>query len=395
MRRLAWFTSIILGTLAVLFLLWEFRSAVWIFLFSLAAAATFRPPIKQLTKRGLSLSMALLLVYGAVVLVVGGLLIVVSFNLLTELQDLANRFAIGYQHIEVVWPEGTPLQQAVASRLPTSDTLYDSIMGDNGLSTLPSVLEITSNLAENLTYLVIVLFLGIYWTVDQVRFERLLLSLIPIENRAPAREMWRQIETNVGSYLRSELIQSLLAGLLLGLGYWLIGLQYPTLLALIGAVVWLIPIMGVLLALIPVIIVGVISGLWVGLIAGGYTLLVFWLLEYIIEPRFYDRRRFSSLLLLLVMLALIDTFGLAGLILAPPVAVAIQITFTWLIQKRIPAMTGKTIPELVDLQDRVSTIETKLATDEMPPSPRVVSMLDRLKELLNEAADTAVAPASK
>ena len=395
MRRLAWFTSIILGTLAVLFLLWEFRSAVWIFLFSLAAAATFRPPIKQLTKRGLSLSMALLLVYGAVVLVVGGLLIVVSFNLLTELQDLANRFAIGYQHIEVVWPEGTPLQQAVASRLPTSDTLYDSIMGDNGLSTLPSVLEITSNLAENLTYLVIVLFLGIYWTVDQVRFERLLLSLIPIENRAPAREMWRQIETNVGSYLRSELIQSLLAGLLLGLGYWLIGLQYPTLLALIGAVVWLIPIMGVLLALIPVIIVGVISGLWVGLIAGGYTLLVFWLLEYIIEPRFYDRRRFSSLLLLLVMLALIDAFGLAGLILAPPVAVAIQITFTWLIQKRIPAMTGKTIPELVDLQDRVSTIETKLATDEMPPSPRVVSMLDRLKELLNEAADTAVAPASK
>jgi len=303
MRRLAWFTSIILGTLAVLFLLWEFRSAVWIFLFSLAAAATFRPPIKQLTKRGLSLSMALLLVYGAVVLVVGGLLIVVSFNLLTELQDLANRFAIGYQHIEVVWPEGTPLQQAVASRLPTSDTLYDSIMGDNGLSTLPSVLEITSNLAENLTYLVIVLFLGIYWTVDQVRFERLLLSLIPIENRAPAREMWRQIETNVGSYLRSELIQSLLAGLLLGLGYWLIGLQYPTLLALIGAVVWLIPIMGVLLALIPVIIVGIISGLWVGLIAGGYTLLVFWLLEYIIEPRFYDRRRFSSLLLLLVMLA--------------------------------------------------------------------------------------------
>ncbi|MCB0226546.1 MAG: AI-2E family transporter, partial [Anaerolineae bacterium] len=280
-------------------------------------------------------------------------------------------------------------------RLPTSDTLYDSIMGDNGLSTLPSVLEITSNLAENLTYLVIVLFLGIYWTVDQVRFERLLLSLIPIENRAPAREMWRQIETNVGSYLRSELIQSLLAGLLLGLGYWLIGLQYPTLLALIGAVVWLIPIMGVLLALIPVIIVGVISGLWVGLIAGGYTLLVFWLLEYIIEPRFYDRRRFSSLLLLLVMLALIDAFGLAGLILAPPVAVAIQITFTWLIQKRIPAMTGKTIPELVDLQDRVSTIETKLATDEMPPSPRVVSMLDRLKELLNEAADTAVAPASK
>ncbi|MCB9078853.1 MAG: AI-2E family transporter [Anaerolineaceae bacterium] len=395
MRRLAWFTSIIWGTLAVLFLLWEFRSAVWIFLFSLAAAATFRPPIKQLTERGLSLSIALLLVYGSLVLVVGGLLIVVSFNLLTELQDLANQFAIGYEHMVVVWPEGTLLQQAITARLPTSDTLYDSIIGENSLSTLPSVLEISTNVAENLTYLIVILFLGIYWTVDQVRFERLLLSLIPAENRAPAREMWRQIETNVGSYLRSELVQSLLAGLLLGLGYWLIGLQYPTLLALIGAVVWLIPLMGVLLALIPVIILGVISGLWVGLTAGLYTMLVFWLLEYVIEPRFFDRRRFSSLLLVLVMLALVDAFGLAGLLLAPPLAVTIQITFTWLIQKRIPAMTGKTIPELVDLQDRVSTIETKLAANGAEPSPRVVSMLERLKKLLNEAADTPVASASE
>lgn len=395
MRRLAWMTSLVLGTLAVLFLLWEFRSAVWIFLFSLAAAAAFRPPIKQLTERGLSLSVALLLVYGSLVLLVGGVLLVVSFNLLTELQDLANQFAIGYQHIVVVWPEGTPLQQAIAARLPTSDTLYDTIMGDNGLSTLPSVLEISGNVAENLTYLIIILFLGIYWTVDQVRFERLLLSLIPVESRAPAREMWRQIETNVGSYLRSELVQSLLAGLLLGLGYWLIGLQYPTLLALIGAVVWLIPIMGVLLALIPVIIVGIISGWWIGVMAGLYTLLVFWLLEYMIEPRFFDRRRFSSLLLVLVMLAMVDTFGLAGLILAPPLAVAIQITFTWLIQRRIPAMTGKTIPELVDLQDRVTTIESKLAANGANPSPRVASMLERLKGLLNEAADTPVAPASE
>ncbi|MCB0167962.1 MAG: AI-2E family transporter [Anaerolineae bacterium] len=395
MRRLAWLTSIVLGTLAVLFLLWEFRSAVWIFLFSLAAAAAFRPPIKQLTKRGLSLSVALLLVYGAVVLVVGGLLIVVSFNLLTELQDLANQFAIGYEHVVVVWPEGTPFQQAIAARLPTSDTLYDSLMGDNGLSALPSVLEVTSNVAENLTYLIIVLFLGIYWTVDQVRFERLLLSLIPVENRAPAREVWRQIETNVGSYLRSELVQSLLAGLLLGLGYWLIGLQYPTILALIGAVVWLIPILGVLLALIPVILLGIISGWWVGLMAGLYTLLVYGLLEYVIEPRFFDRQRFSSLLLVLVMLALVDTFGLPGLILAPPLAVAIQITFNWLIRNRIPVMTGKTIPELVDLQDRVTTIETKLATNGADPSPRVLSMLERLKGLLNEAADTPVASTSE
>jgi predicted PurR-regulated permease PerM len=320
---------------------------------------------------------------------IGGLLTFIILSLLSELQQLANTFAVGYEHILLIWPEqGGPLQQAVAARLPTSDTFYEALSGGEEFSNLPTMLEIIYNITENVAYFIVVIILSMYWTVDQVRFERLWLSLLSIKYRAPARELWRKIEFTVGAYLRSELIQSLLAGLLLWFGYWLIGLNYPTVLALIGAIVWLIPVIGLFLALIPVIILGLTNGLLLGLIAGFYTLLIFWVLEWVIEPRFFDRRRFSGLLLVLVMIAFIDGIGLLGLIIAPPVAVSIQIFFRWFIHTRLPLTNEKTIPELVDLQERVATIEARLASEETEPSPQVVSMLERLKDLLAEARKT-------
>ncbi|MCB0190583.1 MAG: AI-2E family transporter [Anaerolineae bacterium] len=394
-KQVARYATIVLATLAVVFLLWQFRSAVWIFLFSLAAAATFRPLIQNLVERGFSLSVSLLLVYGVGLFLLGVLLIIVSLLLLTELQQAANAFAIGYEHIKVVWPEGTSWQQSIASRLPESADLYDQILGGEDFSNLPTMIDILSGFFEYIAYLVMIIFLGIYWTVDQVRFERLWLSLLSVEYRGAARELWRQIEENVGAYTRSELVQSLLAGFLLWLGYWVIGLNYPTILAIIGAVMWLIPILGIVLAFVPVVIVGLTSGLFWGVTAGLYTLVVFWILEYLIEPHLFDRRRYSSLLLVLVMIAFIELFGLIGLVISPPVAVFIQILFGWFMQRRIPRINGKTIPQIVELQERVATIETNLATDEEEPSPQLVSMIERLKGLLDEAAKTSLAKASK
>ena len=388
MKQLARFTAIVLATLATLFLLWQFRSAVWVFLFSLAAAATLRPPIRFLTKRGFPLSIALLLVYSLGLIGMGALLTITILLLSSELQQLANTFAVGYEHILLVWPDQGPVQQAVAARLPASEVFYQALSGGDEFSNLPTMVEIISTIFENIAYFIIIIILGMYWTVDQVRFERLWLSLLPVRHRGPARELGRKIEPDVGAYLRSEVIQSLLAGLLLWSGYWLIGLNYPTLLALLGAIVWLIPVIGLFLAFIPVIILGLTNGLLLGIVAGVYTLLIFWLLEWVIEPRFFDRRRFSGLLLVLVMIAFIDGIGLPGLIVAPPVAVSIQIFFKWFIQTRIPLANQKTIPELVDLQARVATIETKLANDETEPPAKVISMLERLKNLLEEATNT-------
>lgn len=390
MKRLAWYSFVVFATLMGIFLLWQIRGGIWLFVFSLAVAATVRPLISRLVKRGVTLSMALVLVYSAVFFIAGAVCWLIAWPLLVDLQNLGNDLAIGYQHILVVWPEGSAIQQAIAGRLPSSEDLYGAIMGDEGFVAVQSLMTFTSDFFEVGANLIIILVLSVYWAADRVRFERLWLSVIPVEYRAQARDIWQDTETHVGAYIRSALIQSLLAGLLLWLGYWFIGLHFPIILAIISALVWLIPIMGVLLSLLIILAVGFLGESLIGaIVAAFYTLVVFFVLRWFIDPRFFDRQRFNGLLLVLVLIAFIDAFGLPGLIIAPAVAIAIHEFYRNILQDRAPAVEGKTVPQLEDLQERLAKVEAMAVQEEMESSPEVASMIRRLRQLIDEAYQVA------
>src|SRR6185369_9351425 len=108
------------------------------------------------------------------------------------------------------------------------------------------------------------LILSVYWSTNQVHFERLWLSLLPAEQRKLARNVWRTIELELGAYIRSEIIQSFLAGFLLTIGYWMLGCPYPALLGVFGAIAWLIPLVGAPLAMVLPLLVGLLSSLQLG-----------------------------------------------------------------------------------------------------------------------------------
>ena len=54
-------------------------------------------------------------------------------------------------------------------------------------------------------------------------------------------------------------------------------------------------------------------------------------MEYIIEPRIFWWKNYSSVALVLVMLVMAEAYGFLGLILAPLVSAGIQIVFKYLL----------------------------------------------------------------
>ena len=120
----------------------------------------------------------------------------------------------------------------------------------------------------------IVFILSIYWSADQEHFKRLWLSLLPFELRTRWRDVWQNIEYEIGSYLRSELFQSLLTVIILGIGYQLIGLQYPVFIAVFGAISWLFVWFGGLVAIIAALLAGLSISPMIGILAALFTLLV-------------------------------------------------------------------------------------------------------------------------
>jgi predicted PurR-regulated permease PerM len=257
------------------------------------------------------------------------------------------------------------------------------------------MLGLTFGLFGAIVNLVVVVVLSIYWSIDRVHFERLWLSLLAVDVRLEARDIWRAIETESGEYLRSEFVQSAVAGVVLGIGFWLIGLPYPVVLGLVGAFAWFIPWVGMMVA---VIAVGVLSLPTLVLMseptaairfvaAASYTLIVLLLLELVIEPRLFNRRRYNSLLIAVVVIGLAQIVGVLGLILGPPLAAAIQILFSRLLRRRAMAIVAEgTTP--ASFTKRIAALQTRIAT--LPqPSPELNNLAGRLATLIEEAEELA------
>jgi putative permease len=386
LRNVVRYSVLVLLTLAGFVILWEFREAIILFLLSLALGAVFRPLVNWMEARGLPRVPAILLSYLIVLSFLIGLISLAGPPLGRELQHATDNFAVHYTRLRQNWTEGTSFQQTIAAQLPPLEDLFRAITGEQGEALARNVIGVATNVFSFLSGAVIVIALSMYWSADRVYFERLWLSFLPANRRTRARETWREIEVEVGGYIRSELIQAVLTGLLLALAYSLLGLRYPALLALVGALAWLIPWVGAILAVIPAFLVGTSGGLGLAIAASLLALLVMVMMELLVEKRMFQRQRFSSVLLVLVAIAMIDVLGLLGVIIAPPLAAALQIAGSRMLLKPSPATMKKPIERLARLRFRLEQLRESTAEIEEPPA-HLVNLINRLEKMVRQAEE--------
>ena len=174
------------------------------------------------------------------------------------------------------------VEHILGVHLPPADELLTVLAGNHGEQAIRLVLGTAFGLVSSAVDATFVIVLSIYWAVDRVYFERLWLSLLPLRQRVWARKLWRMLESELGAYARSEIAQSLLAGVVLGTGFYLLGMKYPALLAVIAALGWLLPWLGAIVALtalvvadLPALILNGPEALWPLGLAAGFTVLVF------------------------------------------------------------------------------------------------------------------------
>ena len=384
MIRLIRYTFVVLTTLMVLILIWQFISAIVLFLLSLAVAAALRPLINSITGRYVPKRIALGVIYFLLTAAILSSFWLIGTPLLDEIQRVTDDFLTSYERAKTQWPErGTAFQQSVAEQLPPSADLYRILISEQGIPALAGLAGIAQNFFSTLGQIAVILILSLYWSSDQYRFERLGLSLLPEASHTRALHIWRSVETGVGEYLRSELIQSVLTGLLLWLGFSVLGIRYPILLALWGAIMRLIPWFGTLIAVLPALFIGIGVSSTVGVLATLYTIGILLALELVIEPRFFPRYKYSSLVIVLFFIALAETFGFIGVILAPPLAVAVQILFRHLYPS--PELTVNEVSEqITGMRTRLLELRRRVQASRRRESIRLV---DRLQHLVRRTND--------
>jgi predicted PurR-regulated permease PerM len=388
MRQVIKYTLVILGTISVVTLVYQFRLLLLLLVVSLALTAATRPMLAHLGKLRIPGFLAQLLILILILAIIFGYISLIGPVLLAEFEYLINTALIRYNAIYRVWQAGSTWQQMMVTSLPEPGKLVNSLVGVDGELLIPTAINVTQFLAGVISSLFILFAFSMYAAQDQNRFLRLWLTLIPAHQRGPIRTAWLAADQAVGRYLRQQLSLGLVAALLLGLGYGLFGLPYPAGLALLTFFFWFVPLIGFAMIIIAVLLSA--SGLGWGpvLAASSLTILILMGLKYWIEPKYLHPWRYSNLSIVFWIVILGSLMGLGGFVAGPVVAVATQAVWNQYLQYRLKP--GQAQIQLTALQQRYLEATARFAEmDVAHPSPELGSILIRLQHYLSQAEPLA------
>jgi predicted PurR-regulated permease PerM len=375
-KRIALAAALSLATLTVAALLWRFRGAAFLFALSVVVAAAARPAVDALERR-LGRSTAVALSYLMGLALFGIFVYLASRGVLRELDDAADRLSAAYDRLR---------QQTAASRLgrlPPAGALYHAIGGARPTLLLEQALGLTRNTIDVVAQLIVVVALSAYWSASREALERLWLSLVPAPQRPRARDVWRAVERAVGSHVRGEVAASVLSALALAVIFRLARLPLPMLPALAAGLLRLVPFFGVPLAAGAAFLAGNTVGVLTGAAAAAMTVLVIVVLERLVARRLLAARRPSPTLTVLLVVALVDAYGIIGILFASTLAMAIEACVARLIMTHPQAARPQ--QTLDQLSERIEAARRRLLLLPEQNAIQLGGVIARLRALTAEA----------
>jgi|SRR5665648_53447 len=381
-KKLVTIGMAVMSTLLGLLIIWQFREVLIYVLVSLALAAVMRPLIKRLAGRGILMVTAWVLIYIIALIGFGFFLFLAGKTAIVEIEQLAQSLSVQNEWVLPAWLNGSSIQLTLENWLPPPSILFETVTGSEGQFILPAVFGISQGFGGVMSGIIFILLLSIYWSISQITFERLWLSLLPSDQRKRARNIWRLVELDIGKYIHAQVIQSLLAGILFGFGYWLLGSPYPAFLSLAGALVCLIPVIGVVFAVLIPLIVGLLTSVQLSVFTVLYTLIIIIAIGIWVKPRLFKRGWSNPILTVILLIAFADAFGLVGIIVAPLISVIILILWNNLVSHRL---AGGASAKISDLKDRQDALWVTIKTLDEDSLPLVYSSMERLTELIEKS----------
>ena len=139
---------------------------------------------------------------------------------------------------------------------------------------------------------------------------------------------------------------------------------------------------GVAIAVVIVLLVGLLTSVPLSLLTALYVLIVMVALDVWVMPRLFNRRWNNPILTALLLIALADAFGIVGIIVAPVISVVCQILWSRLVSHR--AVSGAAV-QISDLKERQALVWDAIKAMDEPPLPLVTSSMERLTQLIEKA----------
>jgi predicted PurR-regulated permease PerM len=328
--------------LGALFLLWQIRTFVGWFVAALFLAAMLNPLVNWFQRRHRMIKRPLAIGLTYLGLVVGLLLIVGIF--VPVLVDQINSLIKFIGHVANS-PQGPQEYIKGLAQQNGLGSLYQKVSGQAGniqsqvqdlaKGVISSTPDVISGVGGFFAALATVLTITFFLILGSERYLDVGVGLFPETHRPLVRRLLTQSAGAVTGYVTGNLAISAICGVTTFVVLLVLGMPYAAALALLVAVLDLIPLVGATLGGALLVIVGLFVAPWKGVVLLAYILVYQQVEGSVLQPLVYSRAvHLNGLVILIAVLVGGMLLGIPGALLAVPVAEIIRIVVTDLLAYR-------------------------------------------------------------
>lgn len=214
-------------------------------------------------------------------------------------------------------------------------TGIDKSVLQSQLTTLSkNLFSITLAIFDNLLTLIFLLVLTFYLLLERDSLEDRLASFF-LRREERIRKSVIQIEEKLGAWLRGQLLLSLIIGFLSYIGLTVLNIPYALPLAVVAALLEVVPVIGPIISAIPPILIALTISPILGLGVTAMYFVIQQLENHLIVPQVMKRAvGLNPLVVILAIAVGSRLLGFAGALLAVPIAVVLQIIVTEIIEEK-------------------------------------------------------------
>src|SRR5688572_21169238 len=328
--------------LGALFLLWQVRTFIGWFVIALFLAAALNPAVNwlqrrhRLMKRPLAIGLTYLGVLVALLLVVG--------IFLPVLVDQINGFikfvttAANAPKGPTEYIEGLAKQNGLGGLFQRFSDQLDELrkqLGEVLQNLLSASGQIALSVAGMIAALATVLTLTFFLLLGSERYVNAGVGLFPERHQPLVRRLLSHSAGAISGYITGNLAISVICGITTFVVLLLLGMPYAAPLALLVAVLDLIPLVGATLGGALLVVVGLFVEPWKAVVLLIFVLVYQQVESNFLQPIVYSKAvQLNGLVILIALLVGGQLLGIPGALLAIPVAEILRIVITELLAYR-------------------------------------------------------------
>lgn len=339
---------LVLGFGIGVYVLWRIQEVLFLLFVAILVATAIEPIVNRLRRGPFTRGSGVLVVYTAIMLVIGTAAYFVIPNVLNQAgsftQTLPERLIA--MRVDVAQLNQPALRGALLQLLDQLNTAVQV----PATPKQEDLVAVGTAAAQTVIGFLSIFVLAFYWLVERASIKRVLLRSVSAARARDVNTVWLEVEEKLGGWVRGQLVLMLAIGVMAGVGYTVLGLPNAALLAVAAGLFEVVPMIGPFLAFAPAVVVALTVSPGTAVVVIVYALVIQQIESNVLVPRVMrEAVGVSPLTVLLGILIGSALYGLPGAFLAVPVAGAIQVVLAHTLRAEDPEQAE----EHADPQERL------------------------------------------